>query len=441
MWLGGTTWHWAGVTPRFIPTDFKMKTRYGIGEDWPLTYDELEPYYSEAEKEMGVCGEANNNDGSPRSGAFPLPPMPKTYLEKVIISVLEKKSELRFVPRPSARNTREYKGRSQCQGFGTCSPICPSGAQYAAITHVEMAEKAGARVLANMLVDRVIKDKHGKVLGVEGHNENNEKFSAKGKIVIIAANGIETAKILLMSRDESSPNGLANKSDQVGRNYMDHPGIFCRFLMPEPVYPGRGPETTQACFTYRGGAFRKDSSAWTLTIYNRTHLHAIADELLKQNLMPLELDKVLQDRVLRQVEMDVGLEQLPNSENRVTLNWQEKDSAGQPKIKLYNKYREYETKSFARLRKELKHIVGLLDGEIVSISEPFAHHHLMGTTRMGDNPNTSVTDKDGRTHEHDNLFIVSTSLFTTGGTANPTLTIAALALRTAEKIEQQLLRN
>ncbi len=434
--VGGTTWHWSGVTPRYLPSDFKMKTTYGVGEDWPLTYDDLEPYYSAAEKEMGVGGDARNNDGSPRSGDFPLPPMPATYLEKTLADEIEQKTELRFIPRPAARNTLDYKGRTQCKGFGTCTPVCPSGAQYSAITHIEMAEKIGARVLENMLVDRVIKNENGRVIGVEGRNGDNEKFFAQGKIVILAANGIETAKILLMSRDERSPNGVANASDQVGRNYMDHPGIYCRFLVPRPVYAGRGPLTTVGCYTHCDAPFRNERSAWSLAFYNRSQIHNVTQELIEIGHVPPTLDAMIKDRLARQVEMDFTFEQLPHPDNRITLDWEKRDSSGQPQMRLQYKYRDYEKKSFADASKQFERIVQAVDGEIVSMSEPFSHHHLMGSTKMGSDPKTSVTNEYGQTHEQDNLFIVSSSLFTTGGLSNPTLLIAALALRAADKIKR-----
>jgi len=436
--VGGTTWHWSANSIRLLPSEFKMKTNYGVAVDWPFDYEELEPYYSEAEQEMGVAAKDGEDDGSPRSAPYPIPEIPMSYLERTIIKKLEEKSELRFLHRPMARNSVPYKDRIQCQGFGTCSPICPSGAQYSAMVHIELAEKLGVKILDNMLVDRVITNDNNDVTGVEGRHPKDGAFSAKGKIVILAANGIETPKIMLMSKTKDRPNGIANRSGQVGRNFMEHPGLYCRFLMPEPMYPGRGPESTAYTSTNRDGAFRKEHSSWTMAMYNRMHLHDIAHDLLEKGMVPPELDTVLKDRALRQVEIDVHLEQLPRQENGITLDWDDLDSSGQPRMKLDFKYTEYETKSFEKSRKEFDRIVNLLGGEIIDIQGPFAHHHLMGMTRMGNDPKTSVTDGDGRTHEHDNLFVVSSSLFPTGGTANPTLTIAALALRTAEKIAKQL---
>ncbi|TNE28587.1 MAG: hypothetical protein EP349_07675, partial [Alphaproteobacteria bacterium] len=124
--------------------------------------------------------------------------------------------------------------------------------------------------------------------------------------------------------------------------------------------------------------------------------------------------------------------------NDISLNWDERDSAGQPLIKMNYSYSDYEQAGFAHSRSVFKKLAKTLKAEIVKISEPFAHHHLMGTTRMGNDPKTSVVDAQCRTHDHKNLFVVSSSVFPTGGAANPTLTIAALALRAGKEITRQL---
>ena len=435
--VGGTTWHWSANSIRLMPVEFKMQSTYGIGVDWPIDYTTIEPYYVEAEHEMGVAGDSDAEYNMPRSSGLPLPALPASYLENTVISELEEKSELRFIPRTIARNSLPYQGRVQCQGFGTCSPICPSGAQYSAIVHVEKAQDLGATVLENMLVDRVIVDANGEISGVEGRHPNEGRFKASAKVVVLAANGIETPKLLLMSRSDAEPQGMANSSGRVGRYFMGHPGIYCRFLMPKPVYPGRGPHALMQSLTKRDGEFRKDRGSWTMSIYNELRLNEIANDLLQEGVMPPELDRMIKDRAQRQTSVNFQIEQQPVYENGISLDWTDLDRSGQPRIHFQYSFSDYETKAFKEAEKEARRIVGYLGGEVTSVSDPTFHHHLMGMTMMGDDPATSVTDQYGQTHDHKNLFVVSSSLFPTGGTANPTLTIAALALRTADYIAEQ----
>lgn len=433
--VGGTTWHWSGSTPRFLPVDFRLRSTYGVGADWPISYDEIEPFYCEAEEEIGVSGDSGANCGSPRSKPFPLPPIPFSYCDKYIASGL-KGMGVQFLTRPVARASKPYGGRGQCVGFGTCSPICPSGAQYGAIYTIEKVEKMGVRVLENTRVDRLVAD--GNVKFLEARRADGTPVKIRGKIFVLAANGIETPRLLMMSANENMPKGLANSSGMVGRNYLEHPTLVCRLVMPEPVYPGRGPETIMFSHTYRDGAFRKERSGWTLSVENRVHFHDITNDLLTRGVEgPGLLDK-LKDRMVREVEFDANLEQLPNPDNCLTLNWDKRDTAGQPMIKHYYSFSDYEQAGFRHVHETFDAIAKVLGAEVSDFSGPVPVHHPMGMTRMGADPKTSVTDPFGRSHDHRNLFIASASLFPSSGTVNPTLTIAALALRTAGEIQKQL---
>lgn len=434
--VGGTTWHWAAVANRLTPVEFRMKSAYGLAVDWPVTYDDLEPFYCEAEHEIGVAGDSGAPDGAPRSRPFPLPMIPHSYSDK-IIKEKAKSIGIDFIPRPGARNSRPYDGRSQCLGFGTCSPICPSGAQYNASVHVEKAEKLGVRVSENTRVDKILAGSDGAIVAVQAATSGGRGVTARGKIFVLAANGVESPKLLLMSANENMPKGLANSSGIAGRYFYDHPGVYCRFVMPEPVWP-RGPENTMTSYTFRDGSFRKKRAGWSMAIYNRPHISDITHELLLAGMEPPVLDAELKNRAVAQLEADSHMEQLPDEYNGITLDWSRRDSAGQPKIRMTCRFGEYEKAGFAFTREILRKMTRALGARIVAIEGPFAHHHLMGMTRMGNDPKTSVTDAQCRTHDHKNLFIVSSSVFPTGGCANPTLTIAALAIRAAEEIARQL---
>lgn len=435
--VGGTTWHWSGSALRLRPEDFGMYSRFRQGVDWPITYDQLETDYAEAEKELGVSGDPAADPGLPRSTPFPLPPVPPSYAEKWVAERLHS-AGLSFTVRPVARNTLPFDGRSQCAGFGTCSPICPTGAQYSAMVHVDKAQRLGVRVLENCRVDRLHADASGHIRSVAFSRPDGSTGIAQGTLFAIAANGIETPRLLLMSASDRYPQGLANSSGQVGRNFMDHPGLYVRMELPEAVYAGRGPITTRQCLNYCEGSFRRSHAAWLMDTNNTLDLHTLAEQELSKGLWPPELDNAIRRRAQHQFQIDAHMEQLPHADNRITLDWARRDRSGQPMIRLNYSYGDYEQAGFERIRGEFRTISLTLGARKAQLSEPFAHHHLMGTTRMGTDPRRSVTDAHGRAHDHANLFLLGSSLFPTAGTANPTLTIAALALRTARAMLQKL---
>ena len=435
--VGGTTWHWSGSALRLRPEDFGMYSRFRQGVDWPIAYDQLETDYVAAEKELGVAGDAAADPALPRSTPFPLPPVPPSYAEKWVAERLHG-AGLSFTARPVARNTLPFDGRSQCAGFGTCSPICPTGAQYSAMVHVEKAQHLGVRVLENCRVERLHADTLGKIRSVAFTRSDGSTGTAQGALFAIAANGIETPRLLLMSVSERYPQGLANSSGQVGRNFMDHPGLYVRMELPEAVYAGRGPITTRQCLDYCQGSFRRSHPAWLMDTNNTLDLHSLTEEALSRGLWPPELDEFVRQRARHQFQIDAHMEQLPHLDNRITLDWTRRDRAGQPRIRLNYSYGDYEKAGFEQIRGVFRSISQTLGARSTHLSEPFAHHHLMGTTRMGFDPHRSVTDAHGRTHDHGNLFLLGSSLFPTVGTANPTLTIAALTLRSARAMLRQL---
>ena len=386
---------------------------------------------------MGVAGDSEADDGSPRSRPFPMPPIPRSYSDQLVAEKLRGQG-IDFIARPVARNSRSFDGRSQCQGFGTCSPICPSGAQYHAGVHVSKAERLGATLYANHRVDEILVDPQGKITGVLVRRPDGGEVVASGKIFVLAANGIESPRLLLMSATDTRPQGLANGSGRVGKYFHDHPGIYCRVLMPEPVFI-RGPGSTMTSFSFRDGEFRSRRAGWALAVYNRAPLYDFTRDLLANSgQLPPDLDDEIRKYALHGLEFDAHVEQLPRAENGIQLNWHNRDSAGNPRVNLRYSYSDYERAGFQHIRTTLKKITTALGAKLLTMSEPFAHHHLMGMTMMGDDPGNSVVDRFCRTHDHRNLFVLSSSVFPTGGCANPTLTIAAMALRSAKKIKQQL---
>jgi choline dehydrogenase-like flavoprotein len=434
--VGGTTWHWGAHCVRFLPRDFRIRSLYGVGDDWPISYDDIEPFYALADKEFGVCGNDAEDGGSPRSTPFPLPPIPFSLAERTIAQKLAGLG-YRFAAYPAARNTRDYDGRPQCRGYGVCSPICPIGAQYSASVHVHKAEALGVRLIENARVDRIEAAPDGRIVAAHFKRPDGSEGAATGRIFVLAANGVESPRLLLASASERYPAGLANASDQVGRNFNDHPGSTLRLVMPDAIYSGRGPQATHVCNDLRDGPSRSTHAAMKFVAYTTVKLHDVAEHYLKQGLRPPELDRAIRHHALRQVEFDAHIEQLPDPDNRITIDWSDRDTAGQPRMVLHYGLGEYEQRAGAVIAKMFDDFVRVTGGHDHGRQHFVSHHHLMSALRMGNNPRTSVVDGECRAHDHPNLFVGGSAVFTTGGTANPTLTVAALSLRMAETIGSQ----
>lgn len=414
-----------------------MKSSYGVGLDWPISYAELEPYYLRAEHEIGVCGDDTVDLGSPRSGPYPLPPMPLTYLDRMIAGRLSAHG-IELVPRSSARNSVPYDNRPVCRGFNNCSPICPIGAQYAAIVHVQKAEMLGVRLLEEALVTRLEIDRSGVIRRLRYKRPDGIERLLSARVYVLAANGIETPRLMLASRSERIPGGIANSSDQVGRNLMDHPSLSIRMVLPDPVYPGRGPQSGLNFYGYRDGPFRSARAGWTMALQNRLHLHDITRELMQEKFLPRELDIQIRRRATREVTFDAHVELLPDSDNRIRLDEERRDSAGMPLVRINYRIAPYTHRSIEHARRVLRRIATILRARHTRDDGLFSANHLAGTTRMGNSPKSSVVDRQCRTHDHRNLYVAGSSVFPTESTVSPTLTIGALSLRLADSIRASM---
>lgn len=436
--VGGTTWHWQAVCHRFLPEDMKLKTNYNIAYDWPFEYDELEPYYAMAEVEIGVGGNSKHNWGSPRSTPYPLKPVVESYAEKQIKTALDG-SGIQFVSKPAARNGEKFDGRPACEGHHNCSNMCPIGAQYSAIVHVEKSEALGVEYISEALVTSINIDADNSVASIEIKRPDNSVSKFKARAYVLAANPIETVRLCLASVGEYSPNGVANSSKLVGRRLMDHPIFDIRFSMPDPVYAGRGPLGSMGTDKLRAGSFRRNHASSMLSFENVDLLSEITTNALqKPHKNPLLLKKEIYNQAIRRVVLAGVTEQLPDENNRVFLDDTRKDSTGMPHIKIHYDIDDYTKNGLLASKTLANKVINYVGGSDLKMYEGNFGTHASGTMMMGDDPVSFVTDSDGRTHDHKNLFVAGASLFPSSSAANPTLTIAALALRTEEKIATQL---
>jgi glucose dehydrogenase len=453
---GGSTWHWLGHTPRMLRSDFEMKSRYGGGKDfppamvdWPITYDDLEPWYCDAEREMGVAGsdeEWNNLFDSPRSKPFPMSMIWPSYSDMWIAEKINGKKfeglEYRVRSTPSARNSSLYDGRPPCAGNSICVPVCPIGAKYDGYVHVKKAVDAGAALWEQCAVNGIDKDADGSVHTIRFLTYGNVPGKVTGDIVVLAANAIETPKLLLIAK-------LANSSGQVGCNLMDHLSKSTYGLAPEKLFPFRGPPSTSGIESFRDGAFRSKWAGFRVSLNNdgwsrkSSPQSQIIQLVTEKKLIGVELQAELFASVTRQVRLSCSVEVAPDRNNKVELS-NNTDGLKIPKPKLTFSPPDYSLRGLAHATKTLRDIFRRIRATSIidpNDADPKAFDgagHIMGTCRMGKDPSQSVVDSHCRSHDHGNLFIVGSSVFPTVGSPNPTLTLAALALRAAEDIGKQL---
>jgi choline dehydrogenase-like flavoprotein len=442
--VGGTTWHWLGTCLRHVPNDFHLATSYGRGLDWPVSYDDLESFYGQAENEIGVSGDSGTSLGSPRSSAYPMPAIPQTFLDKAYAHALTGTGyDVRSTPQ--GRNSVERGERPACCGNASCIPICPVQAKYDATAHLALAEKSGTAVHVRTTATWVEIGPDRKVAAIRFKRRDGSEGSAAGKIFVLAAHAIETPRLLLNSRTETSPNGVANSSDQVGRNLMDHPTQLSWARATAPVWPYRGPLSTSGIENLRDGAFRRERPAFRIEIGNDGWSWptgapvSTAADLARLGLRGKALDAALRDQASRHIRVASLIEQLPDPQNRVTLDPDERDSYGVPLPRIAYSLDAYVRDGLAAARDAHAEIFGLLGAtEVQHRDGAEGAGHIIGTARMGNDPKSSVVDSELRSHDHPNLFILGSAVFPTSATANPTLTIAALSLRAAGHVRTSL---
>lgn len=494
---GGTTWHWVATCLRMVPNDFRLKTVYGVGVDWPLSYNDLQSAYCRAEAEIGVS--ANVADQAylgmtfPAGYEFPMHSIPLSLVDGSFVAAVQGQSfnglPLVVSPTPAGRNSQPYAGRRVCAGNTNCTPICPIQAKYDATVTMNNALNTGnVRVLYKTVASKVTVAADKTVSGVEfiqyqlGDGPPTGTGVAVGQRYVIAAHAIETPKLLLNSTSSAWPNGVANTSGQVGRSLADHPIYLAWGLMPEgkAVFPYRGPVSTAGIESLRDGSFRSQRAAWRIEIGNEGFNWPIGDPYTtvadfidganasntnplppatspQQALYGTALVQKLNDLFIRQFRIGFLVEQVeddPDNANcYIVPSTQYKDRLGIPRPEIHYDLSDYTKEGFKQARILATHIITELLGatELTKTLPPgiFTYDnqqysfqgagHLMGTYRMGDDPRTSVVDKFQRSWDHNNLFLVGDGVFPTTGTSNPSLTIAALSFQAGDTLANDLM--
>ncbi|MCK2244424.1 GMC family oxidoreductase [Crossiella sp. S99.2] len=478
---GGSGMAWNGLVPRMHPEDFRAG-RFGQGRDWPIGYHDLEPYYRAAEREIGVAGDVGEQrDGVglpfPADYVFPMRDFPRSHLDEVIAEAVngrrvrdpfqDNEIELQVIGTPQARNAvpdPRYDGGKgfrpdghRCVGYASCVPICPEQAKYTPLrTQARWPGTVTLRTRA--VVNRLHSTANGRITRLEYQAYQDDTsarhtiHTVEAELVVLAAHAIENAKLLLMS-------GLANRSGQVGRNLMDHPALLTWGLMPGQIGPYRGPGSTSGLEGFRFGPARAARAPFRVEFGNWGWNWALGTpdldtaELLREGVFGTELRRRLGDRLGRQFTLQFEIEQEADPANRVTIDPTVRDRLGNPRPVLTYRLSDYVKRGMVAAKRVSDQLFALLGAEdhtrytpampgyLEFDGEPFAFRgagHGAGTHIMGAAPSDSVVDQWQRCWDHPNLYAVGCGSMPALGTSNPSLTMAALALRSAGHMHGQL---
>ncbi len=436
--VGGSTIKWGAHFPRFRPSDFAVRALDGVADDWPLSYADLEPYYDENDQIMGVCGLAGD-PGNPPRPARPMPPLPPGRGAEIMAAAFDRLG-WHFWVSDVAINTIPYRGRGACNNCGPCDLGCPPRARASTdITYWPLALAAGARLITGARVFEVTTDAAGRATGVAYFDPDGTARRRAADVVILAANGAGTARLLLLSASAAHPDGLANRTGLVGRRLMHHPTGMVTGVFDEPLDGFKGPfacsilsqefyETDRARGFARGYQMQLVRSDGPLGTAMGGYLPRV----------PWGADHHRRFLQLfgHTASLTVTTEDLPDEANRITLDPDLRDGFGIPAprftYRLHDNTRAMLAHGIARATEAFR-TAGAAAIETQDLVA-YAGFHLMGTARMGDDPETSVVDADCRAHAADNLMVIDGSVFVTAAALNPTPTIQAIALRAADRL-------
>jgi choline dehydrogenase-like flavoprotein len=449
MNVGGLAMHWGAVTPRYSPEDFRVKSMFGLGDDWPISYDELDPFYQEAEEIMGISGEQGPAELDPRSKPFPLPALPLSY-NLIQLREWAAKAGIPMWSQPSAKNSVPYHGRGVCQRCDTCYPVCPTGAKYSPdFTFDELVAKGRIALHTNVLVRRLHADeKTGRIVRASANatTATGEAIEYRAKTFVLAAGFTWSPHLLLLSTSAKYPNGLANRSGLVGKYLCGHRNVAAQIKLPLELFPGINVQHSLVTKKFmRPGALAKyvrhDLRVWESSFGRDARLRddkgalLFGDALLKDW---RERAKTGAARVRGYYDV------LPARESELTLDGSRKNRWGDPMPRLT--FRDSTESAALRgyteatIRALFRDMARAGNGTVISSEssrDDIGQEHPGGGCRMGSDPATSVVDGWGRSYDHENLFVAGAPTNVTASCCNGTLTFAALGLRAAKKVGEE----
>ncbi|MEV5348112.1 GMC family oxidoreductase [Streptomyces achromogenes] len=493
--LGGTSMHWEGKALRMLPEDFDLRTKYGQGLNWPLGYDDLEPYYRKAEAELGVAAEVEDQAylgmHFPKGYVFPMHRMPLSYLDQTVargvdgmrVNLADDEYKLQVRSFPQARNgvpnaaydggkgfvpvgavsTSQAEEGERCQGNTNCVPLCPVQAKYhSGKTLAKALSKGNVKIVTQAVASKIEIDEHNqRVTGITVKkyesldSEKYTEYTVEGAVYILCAHAIENARLMLASGMQDM-----SRSKLIGRNLMDHAYLLTWGLLPEPAGTMRGTTCTGGITDLRGGRFRATQAGFGVDIHNDgwgwatgspyTDLVELVD---KRGLRGRDLRRTLGNQISRQLLLAFMIDLLPDRSNTVTVDERYKDALGNLKPVVSLKIPPYTMRGAAFARKLATDIFEKLGAEDRTTYDKDSYsavehdgqwynivggNHLAGTHIMGTDPAHSVVDHTQHSWDHENLYLVGPGSLPSIGTSNISLTMAALAFRSAAHIVKYL---
>lgn len=463
--LGGRTNHWGRISLRFGPKDFKRKDQDGLGDNWPIGYEDVKPYYDKVDKLIGVFG---TNEGLPNDpDGFFLPP-PKPRLHELFYIKGARKSNIPVFPSRMSMLTKKINNdRGVCFYCGQCSRACQVYADFSAGTCLIFpAQKNGGQIdlFVNCMVREVTTDEEGKATGVSYINkEDRKEYKLKGKVVVLAASACSSARILLNSKSKQHPNGLGNSSDIVGKYLHDSTGAgraaFVPDLMNREIYNEDGVGGMHVYTPWWLDNKKLDfPRGYHIEIWGGMGMPSYGfgfnPNLFNQffNLKVGGYGNSLRKDIKKYYGSVLGFsgrgESIPQENNYCEIDNTTVDEFGIPVLKFNYQWTDHEVKQVKHMHdtfEEIFHNIGAVPlgdkpgkEQNHGILAPGKIIHEVGTTRMGDNNKTSVVNKYQQLHDAKNVFIVDAGPFVSQADKNPTWTILALSWRTSDYIVEQL---
>jgi quinoprotein glucose dehydrogenase len=447
MQVGGLAMHWGGVTPRWSPEDFRLDSLYGVHQDWPIDYDDLDPFYQEAEERLGVAGEQGPKELDPRGKPYPQPALPLTYNLGLLRRWAEGAGIVTW-SQPSAKNAVPYRGRPPCCRNDTCFPSCPIGAKYSPDFTWNALRKAGrVRLLSRTVVRRLEcaagSNRIERAVAV-ARDRPGDELEFRARTFVVAGGYAWSPHLLLSSRSSRFPDGLANRSGTVGKYLCGHRNLNGYISLPIDLYPGMNEQHSLVTKQYmRPGKLdwyvRHDLRIWESSVGREPRLRDDSGRLLLGDAMVADWRERSKGGTARvRCYYDV----IPDRASELTLDPTKRTPWGDPlpaiAFREWPVSVEHRGRTEEKIRQLFDHLAGAGKGKVLSIRADQFQDHPAGGCRMGSDPTTSVTDGWGRAHDHENLFVVGAPTCVSASCANGTLTFAALSLRSAAEIGREL---
>ncbi|MEV0225731.1 GMC family oxidoreductase [Streptomyces sp. NPDC050704] len=438
--VGGSSVFYGAEWPRFIPSDFRVRSLYGFADDWPLAYEDLEPYYELLDEMVGVSG----RPGDPAYPPTVEPPMPGVPIGRIGVKAAEGMNKLgwHWWPATQAIVTKTHGDRGACARWGTCMSGCPEGAKGSFdVAMWPAALAAGATLITEARVREVTVDKAGLANGATWIDAAGAEHHTPAAVVVVCANGVGTPRLLQLSASSLFPDGLANSSGMVGKRLMMHPFVGVMGVYPEQLESWLGPfganlYSLQFAETDLSRGFARGAKWSAMAIPGPMEILARYADLPVAERTGAAGQALVERALGRAFEWAASIEDLPDESNTVTLSPDLVDSSGLPAPKITYRLSEDSVRNLewnVERMHEAHQAAGAIETKVVPWM-PGVGWHMLGTARCGDDPATSVVDQFGRAHDVPNLFVLDGSVFVTSSSVNPTSTVVAFAARAVEHL-------